>query len=103
MNGVRYLETATRAPTIGEARALATAELRGQIRGVAGSYARRCASWAAAEAGPREFQARHAALRAALVHLELLLKLSGATEAGEQEEFEADFEAEAARNLARPA
>ena len=103
MNGIRYLETAGRVPTSVEMRALATAELRGRIRDVAGSYARQCASWAAAEAGPREFQARHAALRAALVHLELLLELSGAIEAGEREESEADFEAEAARNLARPA
>jgi hypothetical protein len=54
----------------------------------------------------KEFQARHAAGRAALAHMELLLRIARTIDGGAgdaAEESEEELEAEAARNLARPA
>ena len=95
-----------------EAIARAADELRGQVCGVARNYANWRAEWASCEDSAnaveaKEFQARHAALKAALGHLDLLLKVMHAAEGGAAapaaEESEEDLEAEAVRNLARPA
>ena len=56
----------------------------------------------------KQFQARHVAGRAALAHLDLLLRIARTIDGddaagGAAQESEADWEAEAARNLARPA
>lgn len=85
--------------------------LRGQIRVAIDDYKRKFAEWMderkpgpAGEAGLKEFQARHTALKSALGHIELLVKLAQAVESGAApQEIEADWEAEAQRNLARPA
>jgi hypothetical protein len=92
----------------------AAAALRGQVGGVVADYLHWSAEWAGnsegatPKAGPKDVQARHAALKTALGHLDLLLKVARAMEGGGDaaaapEEDEAAFEAEAARNLARPA
>lgn len=102
----------------GETVALVAAELRGHVCALADEYggflrqdcageAGKDAAGAAAKAklDPREFQARHAAGKAALAHMELLLKLARAIDGDPEllQESEAALEAEAARNLERPA
>ena len=103
----------------GEA-ALVADELRGHVRALADEYGRFRRQGEAAPAvpaaegerpaqdgpiEPKAFQARHAAGRAALAHLALLLKLAGEGdgEAEPAEESEEDLLAEARRNLERPA
>jgi len=113
----------------GEAAALVAAVLRGHVRALADEYAAflhgpgsavgASGSDEVAGAGedaaargrndaagtPKAFQARHAAGRAALAHLALLLKLAGEGGGGElpAEESEEELLAEARRNLERPA
>ena len=85
--------------------------LQEPLRRLAKEYVQQCRYWAleqpasAGKAEPKDYQARHAALKTALGHIELLLKLSRGLEAdaGAGAEDEAALEAEAARNLARPA
>ena len=83
--------------------------LQQPLRALATDYVEQWRMWAqnvprcAVDVQPKEFQARHAALKTALSHIELLLKLTRTLEAGAGEADEEGLEAEAARNLARPA
>ena len=96
--------------------ALVAAELRGHARALADEYGRfrsQCEKEPAPPAGEakspkldlKEFQARHVAGKAVLAHMELLLRIARTIDGvgGAAEESEEDLEAEAARNLARPA
>ena len=94
----------------GEAARRVAVELRGHVRALADEYGRfRREGEPAAQDGaiePKAFQARHAAGRAALAHLALLLKLAGEEIDGAADSAEGSEEellAEARRNLERPA
>ena len=90
-------------------------ELRGHVGAVLDDYAARLRQWAsevrwdgeAKQVDAKEFQARQAALKSAVSHIELLLRVARSVELEGQDaaarESEADWEAEVARNLARPA
>lgn len=101
--------------TTGQVGALVGADLRGHACAVLDDYAKRSQQWAsetgedgkAKEIDAKEFQARQAALKSAVVHIDLLLKVARGLEleaqGGAAPDDEAAWEAEAARNLARPA
>ena len=97
-----------------ESVALLAVELRGRLRALADEYAAFLREPASEPVGPakegaavdaKAFQGRHAAGRAAVAHMALLLKLAREIDGDPQlsEESEEDLLEEARRNLDRPA